>query len=476
MAFTHGVYVEEVPTPITAVREVDSALPFVVGVAPVHNLPEGRERPVNQARLIADFTEFVETFGGLASGEDPANFGLYDFARVYFTLYGMSPAVFVNVFDPETHYSTVSGESVTFGADDQAHLAHRAVSNVVVKSQDGATTYTAGTDYTLEAASGTLTRLSGGAIPAGATVQVDYQYADPTKVTSAEVIGGVDAATDTRTGLELVEEVFPRFGKIVGLILAPGFSQDPTVANVLIAKAELINQHFKAMAYIDVPATVETPTEAVAFKQNFGSPHAVFFWPRVMEGNRPVWLSLHAAGLTAKVDWGNDGVPYESPSNKELRVTGPEKVLLLQEANYLNEQGVVTVHRMMTGWKLWGNRTAAFPENTDLKDAFIACRRMANWIENNLVVNTWQKVDLPINRRVVQGVADTANIWLNGLTGRGYLLGARVEFLERDNPVTQLANGKVVFRVYYLAPPPAETITFLLEVDLQYFEEFFERR
>ncbi|HFC98260.1 MAG TPA: phage tail sheath protein [Thermosulfurimonas dismutans] len=406
MAFTHGVYTQELDTKVYAVREVDSALPFVVGVAPVHNLPSGTPQPINEPKLIFNFTEFVKTFGAPKDAEDPSVFGLYEFARVYFTLYGMSPAVFVNVFDPANH-TDASGNP------------------------------------------------------------------DPTAVTAADVIGGVDATNGTRTGLELIEEVFPRFGKIVGLVLAPGFSHNTTVANALIAKAESINQNFKAMAYIDVPDTAKTPTDAVAFKQNFGSSHAVFFWPRAMEGDRAVPLSIHAAGLTAKVDRGNGGVPYESPSNKELRVTGPEKILTLQEANYLNEQGLVTMHRMMTGWKLWGNRTAAFPGVTDIKDSFIPCRRMANWIENNLIVNTWQKVDDPMNKRLIESVVDTTNIWLNGLAGRGMLLGARVAFLPEENPETDLANGIIRFHIYYLAPPPAETIEFVLEVDLDYFKTLF---
>ncbi len=406
MAFTHGVYTQENATKIYAVREVDSALPFVVGIAPVHNLTADTPKPINDPKLIFNFTEFVNTFGAPGDGEDPSIFGLYEFARVYFTLYNMSPAVFVNVFDPAVHVD-----------------------------------------------------LSGNP--------------DPTAVTAADVIGGVDATTGVRTGLELIEEVFPRFGKIVGLILAPGFSHDTTVANALIAKAELINQNFKAMAYIDVPPDVQTSTDAVAFKQSFGSPHAVFFWPYAKEGDREVPLSIHAAGLTAKVDFENGGVPYESPSNKELFITGPKKVFPIQEANYLNEQGICTVNRIITGWKLWGNRTSAFPGITDIKDSFIACRRMANWIENNLVVNTWQKVDDPMNKRFIETVKDSTNIWLNGLVGRQMLLGARVEFLEEENPITDLANGIIRFHIYYLSPPPAETIEFILEVDLNYFKELF---
>jgi len=406
MAFTHGVYTQELPTKVYAVRTVDSAIPFVVGIAPVHTLTDGVEKPINEPVLCFNYTQFIKAFGDVPDGEDPSLYTLNETARVIFTLYGMGPGVFVNVFDPDKH-----------------------------KDANG--------------------------------------NPDPTQVTSDDIIGGVDATTGKRTGLELIEEVFPRFGKIIGIILVPKFSEDSAVANAMIAKAELFNQNFKCMAYIDVPKNTATSTDAVAFKQNFGSPHAVFFYPYAKEGEREVPLSIHAAGLTAFVDFGNGGVPYESPSNKELRITGPTKVFPVQEANYLNEQGIVTVNRMMTGWKLWGNRTSAFPENTDIKDSFVPNRRMANWIENNLIVNTWQKVDDPMNKRLIESVKDSTNIWLNGLVGRQMLLGARVEFLEQENPETDLANGIIRFHIYYLAPPPAETIEFVLEVDTGYFEVLF---
>ena len=78
-----------------------------------------------------------------------------------------------------------------------------------------------------------------------------------------------------------------------------------------------------------------------------------------------------------------------------------------------------------------------------------------------------------MNKRLIESVKDSTNIWLNGLVGRQMLLGARVEFLEQENPETDLANGIIRFHIYYLAPPPAETIEFVLEVDTGYFEVLF---
>jgi phage tail sheath protein FI len=293
-------------------------------------------------------------------------------------------------------------------------------------------------------------------------------------VTASDVVGGVDATTGKRKGLELIEEVWTRYGKIVGIITAPGFSHDSTVYNAMIAKAENLSGHFKAVAYIDAPPEAETLADLNDFKSNIGSPYAYVLAPPVKYGEETHYLSLHAAGLTAKVDYENSGVPYKSPSNKELRISEPTKIYTIDDANYLNSRGIATVFRFSTGWHLWGDRTAAFPENTDVKDTFLSCRRMVNWIENNLVVNTWQKVDDPMNKRNIESVVDTWNVGLGQLVGIGALLEAKVQFLEEDNPVTSLMNGKVIYRVNYTPVPPSETIEFVTVVDVSGYQNLFK--
>ena len=85
------------------------------------------------------------------------------------------------------------------------------------------------------------------------------------------------------------------------------------------------------------------------------------------------------APLTATVDAGNDDVPYESPSNKDLRITGTvlhdgtEVLLDQQQANdLLNANGIITAINA-NGWKAWGNNTAAYPSTTDPKDGSWRC-------------------------------------------------------------------------------------------------------
>ena len=59
---------------------------------------------------------------------------------------------------------------------------------------------------------------------------------DPSQVSAADIIGGVDPVTGKKTGLELIEEMFVRFRIVPGSILAPRFSEDSAVAVSMSAK------------------------------------------------------------------------------------------------------------------------------------------------------------------------------------------------------------------------------------------------
>ena len=69
-------------------------------------------------------------------------------------------------------WDTTQTVTASFAPDDRLELGFAHLSDVVVKSQDGATTYTSGTDYTVNATTGVLTRIHDGSIPAESTVSV----------------------------------------------------------------------------------------------------------------------------------------------------------------------------------------------------------------------------------------------------------------------------------------------------------------
>ena len=98
---------------------------------------------------------------------------------------------------------------------------------------------------------------------------------------------------------------------------------------------------------------------------------------------------------------------------------------------------------------------------------------MFDWVSNTLVRSFWSKLDTPMNRRLIDTILDSANIWLNGLVGQGYLLGGRAEMIEAENPVTNLMQGIMKIHLYITPPSPAQEIDFTLEYDASYVEAAF---
>lgn len=474
IGYRHGVYAQRLPTSIVPPRRTTVSIPFVIGVAPVHKLAPDK-RPVNQLKMISTYAEFAAVMGW---DDDLATHNLCEFAKVFFSLYTVTPIFVVNVFDPAVHKTTLADESKTFNAEGQIVVGRYGLTGVTVKSSDGTTTYVLGTDYDLDGPAGVITRKTAGAITAQATVKLSYTYGDPTLVDSADIIGGVDGGK--RTGLELVDMVFPTFRELPGLIVSPGYSAEPAVAILMAAKGANVNGHFRAKAVVDLPETLTHYSDVPGWKNDHGlvDENMVVCWPRLKSGDEVHWMSSHMAALYAKVDTDNEDVPYETPSNKRYLVegaciAGKDVWLTPEEANYLNGQGVVTALNFIGGWRCWGGRTAAYPDDTDVINAFDCINRMFDWMQNQVILTFWSKVDKPMTRRLIETIVDSVGIWLNGLSAREYILGGRLEFISSENPTTDLMDGIARFHLYATPPSPARELMFLLEYDPSYLQNLF---
>jgi len=467
----HGVTITETSTKVFAIPESPSAIPFIVGTAP--------KGTTNEIEEFGSFQEAANVFGQRRQQDDPYDWTLLRFFELFFQTYGVQPAFAVNVVDPSSDTASVTAESQTF-SDNTLRTDNAHISNVTVTGTGGSPSYSQGSDYEVDLDKGLFTRVDGGGINAGDTIEIDYDYVDPTVAAASDIVGGV-GGSGQRTGLELVEEVLPTFGETVNLILAPGFSQEQSVASAIESKAEGYSGGFQAFGLIDIDSSdsnYDEVSEAVSEKGNLTtSPNAAVFWPRVTAGDITDFLSAHAAGVIAETDQGRGGgLPYVSPSNKSLNVDGTEVVVTRNEAQTLSDNGLVTAFRRGagSGFALWNNNTATFPTTTDVKDRFISTSRMATHLGNVLKEAVFQKVDEPTNRRLIAAVVSSVNQLLNGWEAEGALVGnARVAFLEGDNSTQALLNGEITFRVFYAAPTPAQDIEMKLTVDVDQYDALF---
>lgn len=484
--FKHGVSWTDLPTTIIAPVEASVGVNVVFGSAPLHLIKEGKSF-VNKPRI---YNRYEDAVAELGYSSDWDTFDLCEHMDALFVEFGMYPVVYVAVNDPEdgqvaypsTEFTLVNGQVDT----NKGLIAW----SIVVKDEGGTVTYVEGEDYLLSLSSNNtwiVTRVAGGDIPSD-TSKIKVEGYDPGgTVTETEIIGGVDV-NGVRSGLEVIEDVFQLTGLIPGIIICPKWSKDATVAAAMEAKAENINGCFACTCLIDVDtSTVEHAQDVNTWKNTnnivFPRQQCLFGKPALISSSGTKKIFNFASQQGPLMQWVDtykgDGLPYCSPSNKNLRMNAlllddeSELAMHLLDANMLNGQGVVTALNFIGGWRSWGNRTAAYPSNTDVHDMFIPVRRMFDYVGNTVVLTIWQKVDEPGNRRLIDAVVNSLQLWLDGLVNTGAMLGARIEFLQDENPTTELLDGHYVFHLYIAPPTPAEWLDFKLEYWIPYTQNLF---
>lgn len=481
MAYYHGVKTSEVATSVITPVSTTAGLPVVFGTAPVH-LTSDPTAYVNKPVICYSYSEAVKALGYSADWE---KYTLCEAIYSQFQLYAVSPIVFVNVLDPSTHKKTTKDSELTVTDKTAAISAAVLLDTLKVASTAGGDAATLGTDYTAaynDDEQVVITVLDDGALKSATSVFVTYDEVDASAVTGEDIIGGTDSAGNI-TGLELINSIYSYLSLVPGMIAAPGWSQNSEVAAVMKSKALTINNLFRCIVLTDIDTTaVKTYSDANVWKNknNYTGTNQVVCWPCYTMGGKVYHASTHMMGVIGVMDADNDDVPYQSPSNRTAQITGmcladgTEVILTLEQANLLNSQGICTALNFNGGWKLWGNYTGAYPSNTDVKDSFICVRRMFDWNAQTFILTYWQKVDQPLTKRLVKSITDSEKIRLNGLVSRGYLLGADVEFLDDENPTTDLLQGIIRVHTYMTPPVPAQEIEDIMEYDVDNFSALFE--
>ncbi|MBA1271596.1 MULTISPECIES: phage tail sheath subtilisin-like domain-containing protein [Pseudomonas] len=463
--YLHGIETTEVERGPRAIRVVKSAVIALVGTAPIG--------PINELTLSqteVDDAKFGPDLEGFSIAEALA--GVHAF--------GAGTVLVVNVLDPAIHRSNVEGQTRQFGNNDLLQLQHGALQTLVLKSEDGTNTYVENADYSVNLLTGRVTRLASGSILAAGKVKADYTRTDPSKVTPSDIIGSVTAA-GRRTGLKAFPDSYNLFGFFPKIFIAPGFSTLNAVSVELIASATQLG----GIAYIDAPigATVQQviagrgPLGAINFNSSSDRvrlcyPHVKIYDART-NGERLQPLSVRAAGLRAKVD--NDKGYWWPSSNQELvGVIGLERPLTARvddpnsEVNLLNENGITTVFNSFgTGLRLWGNRTAAWPTVTHMRN-FENVRRTKDVVDESIRYSSLQFVDQPITNSLIDSITESVNQFLRKLIGDAALLGGECWYDPTRNPQTEIEAGHLLFSYKLTVPLPFERGTFETEITGEY--------
>ena len=463
--FLHGVETIELKNGLITIQAVKSAIIGLVGIAP--------KGPANSLTLVqsqSDADQFGEQLTGFSIPQAIASIQAQ----------GDSTVFVVNVFDPATMTTAVAAESVVVN-NRQAKLAFAPVGTAapVVTDATAATTYVAGTDYTIDDFGNILVLAAIGTIAEGATLKVTYAKLNGAAVTSATIIGTNNGGV--RTGFKCFLDAYNQLGAKPKILIAPGYSSLNAVAVDMLSNAD----YYRAYALIDAPtgttvdAAINGRGPAGTINFNTSSKRAILLEPGNMQAydpatdstvNRP--YSAFYAGVMSEQD--NTNGYWFSPSNCEIKgVLGSEIPITAAindpntEANALNAQGIVTVFNSgASGIRTWGNRSAAFPSTTDPVN-FISVGRTADIVHESIEEAMLPFVDLPITNGVIDSIKQSVQAFINVLIGRGALeVGSAITYDPALNPPTQVAAGQLVFSLTFMPPPPLERITFNSFIDV----------
>jgi len=320
----------------------------------------------------------------------------------------------------------------------------------------------------------------------GAGVVIVINVFDPAKhqsvsdVTIGDINGGVDTLTGKRKGMKAFEDCYSLFGYFPKTIIAPVFCEETAV----VSQMKAICDKIRAIGLVDAPigATVQEaitgrgPEGTINF--NTSSDRVILCYPHLkvydseLDTNILQPYSQRLAGVIAAKDV-NKGYHW-SPSNTEINgIVGVEKQLTsmindpTSEVNTLNEAGIVTVFNSYgSGFRTWGNRSAAFPASTHPTN-FINVRRTADILHESVEYSMLQFIDFPIDNGLIDSITESVNAFIRTLIGRGALIDGKCYYNPDKNPVTEIANGHLLFDVEFMPPTPAERITFESFIDIE---------
>lgn len=487
MAYKHGAYGEITESKVERATQADVVAAYI-GTAPV-NLIRGWAS-LDLVNVPIKIRNMGDAQSKLGYAGDWSSFTLCEAFAQHFdnSVQNIGPIYVINVLDPATHKKTQVATKTLSLANKRAEFE----SSTIILDSFAIEDKVEGTDYTLSYnfAKGTVILTWIGS-DAPASVSATFNEVDPAAVSAADIIGSQTAA-GVYTGLFALKLLYQYYGAVLNILAAPGWSDQPSVYTAMVATVTKLNGHWDSFVNADIPlsssdATITTIEQAIAWKvdNSYTAENSKVYWPQVKDGSGRVFhLSTVATATMLATDLGNESVPFESPSNKEIMATAQyfgdtstNRGFDQDTANSLNEQGVTTACFWASRWVLWGPHTAAyaFNGNMDARAVFDCNIRMLMHITNGFQLDHGTEIDQPMTPQDRDAILSAERERLDTLKGIGALIGEPVvEFVEAENPLSNMVNGDFTWHFNVTNTPPFKSATGRVTYTDEGFQAFFE--
>ena len=488
MAYIHGAHGELASSKVTNAQQGNVVAAYI-GVAPV-NLIRGYA-DANIINVPVKVANMSDAQNKLGYAQDWEKFTLCEAFAQHFdnTIGNVGPLYIVNVLDPDTHKAAEkTTKELAF-----ANMRCEFESADIILDTFAIADKVEGVDYSLSYnfAKGTVVvKLLTG--DAAAALQCSYNTVDAAAVKDADIIGQTTEDGEY-TGLHALKLLYQYHNAVLNMLAAPGWSHKPEIYRAMVGIVQKLNGHWDGFVHADIPLqdgegeAIDTITKALAWKEanGYASEFSKVYWPMVKDGDGRIFhLSTVGQATMQRVDMSHDGVPFESPSNKEIMATaqyfGEEaknKGFDQETGNGLNEKGITTACFWGGRWVLWGPHTAAFSYGggMDARAIFDVNVRMLLHVTNGFQIDHGTQIDAPMTPQLRDTILNAEQEKLDTLVGIGALIGTpSVEFLETDNPVSDMMNGDFVWNINATNTPPNKSNKARVGYSDEGFASFFE--
>jgi len=434
-----------------------ATLPVYIGTAPVNHLADYKGS-VNRPVLIQSYQDGISKIG---YNEDWGNYTLCEALYAHFmnSIGAIGPIVVINVLNPEVHKKAGSNTvAITNG------IGYINNKNIIIKSIKAVNEeLILGTHYTAEYSyDGSRVVVKASTEAVGSSLELTFNEIDMTELDKDTIIEGINA----------VDLIYHTYNMIPTILCAPGWSNIEDVDTALKAKSQKLNGHWYLWVNSDIDCSetgAKTIEAAKLLKNSAGYIGAMEgpCWPMGYKGNRKFHISTLTTVTAQRVDYENDNVPYETPSNKPVDINGmclkDGTVIEFDQmkANDLNSKGIRTLTYWGGRWLLWGSHTGEYEEGKEIdkKNVFDSNVRMLFYIANTFQSRYGTEVDKPMSRAKKDTILNDFQEWFDNLAAQGKVLYGEVAFNELSNPVSDVVEGDFVFDIETTTTPPGKSLT-----------------
>ena len=492
---TPGVYIEEVDRGTKPIEGVGTAVAAFLGIA--------EKGPVGKATMVANWTQYVTTFGGFIPGAYLAH-AVYGYFNNGGTLaYVVRIGGDVDLPAPPAPVAEISAKggaatlkalpkpgapdgisvNVTAGEDDTFTITVKAPA---AEEKFEGLTLNKGAKNALEVVNKTSTliqleelKVSGLSLAERAPAPGTYPLALPAQTTMAVVpVTPSDYEGDVTErnglgGLEAVDEITMLVAPDAMAAYQAGVLDMDGLKAIQLAMIAHCERLGDRVAILDTPPDLnaQQAQEWRMTTAGYDSKYAALYYPWVnvadpTPGATSTTITIppsgHMAGIWARND-GERGV-HKAPANEVIRgVISLPINLTSSEQSVLNPNGVNCLRIFAgRGIRVWGARTLS----SDASWRYINVRRLFNYVEKSIERGTQWAVFEPNDMMLWGKMRRDINSFLKNVWREGALFGATPEqafFVkcdEENNPQETRDVGQLIIDIGIAPVKPAEFVIF----------------